>query len=645
MLLAFLLLGTTATFNGVYFPKSVNAVDLTFAGTLNLSNDPAASELPRLSTAGSNVYAVWLNNTSGNPDILFRASNNDGTSFGPVINLSSTANGFSSSPQIAGAGSNVYVVWQDNSTGNDEIFFRTSSNNGASFGATINLSNDSKDSTIPQIAASGSNVYAAWQNEMAGPSGSTDILFRASTNNGATFNPPIASSPLNLSGDKASTIPEIAAAGNNVYVAWQDLNSGRNDIFLKASINNGGSFGSTVNLSNNPASPATTSFQHRILSIGTNVYVVWTNDIFTTGDDDVIFRASTNSATSFFGLVNLSINGLSVSPQVAASGSNAYVVWEDHSLGGVSKVSYRSSSNNGGVFTGTVSLSGSTGFSTNPQLSARTNSVHVVWQDSTGTDDVFFRSSDDNGASFGGTANLSSNSGFSTSPVVAAGVNAYVAWQDDSPPATPLNDDILFKAGSGKASFRLNALLSGWNSSLPAGTPTACSPTGTLQCNPTITALNGRAFTALAIWKDSPLHVLAIYTKNFLAGSVSPSDPCSSSNTNGCLASSAQVSSSETTSSLVFTPSLLLDDFTGPGAYEYYCQYHPGSMHGRLKVIKNPDLNSDQIVDILDIARMAVAFESTPVSPNWNIAADIDNTGRVDIIDIATAATYFGLQV
>ncbi len=644
MLLAFLLLGTTATFQEVYFPKSVNAVDLTFAGTLNLSNDPAASELPRLATAGSNVYVVWLNNTSGNPDILFRASNNDGTSFGPVINLSNALlNGFSSSPQIAAAGSNVYVVWEDNSTGNEDVFFRASTNNGAGFGTITNLSSESRDSQFPQIAASGANVFVTWQNLVTGSCGAgctpIDVFFRNSTNSGAGF-----FTVKNLSNDKVSTAPVIGAAGNNVFVAWQDTNGGKNDILLK-STTNGFTTSQLSNLSQNLlTNPVTTSFQQEMVSLGSNVYAVWTTDS-STGADDIFFTVSTNNGGIFANPVNLSNNGLSISPQVAASGTNAYVVWEDHSLGGVSKVSYRSSSNNGGIFTGTVSLSGSTGFSTNPQMSASTNSVHVVWQDSTGTDDVFFRSSSDNGASFGGTANLSNNSGFSTSPAVAAGVNAYVAWQDDSPPATPLNDDILFKAGSAKANFRLNALLSGWNSSLPAGIPTACSPTGTLQCNPTITVLNGRAFTALAIWKDSPLHVLAIYTKNFLAASVSPSNICSPSNTNGCLASSAQVSSSETTSSLVFAPSLALDDFTGPGAYEYYCQYHPGSMHGRLKVIKNPDLNSDQIVDILDIARMAVAFESTPGSPNWNIAADIDNTGRVDIIDIATAATYFGLQV
>ena len=43
-------------------------------------------------------------------------------SFGNLTNLSNNT-GFSSNPQITTFGSNVYVVWRDNSSGSDDIYF------------------------------------------------------------------------------------------------------------------------------------------------------------------------------------------------------------------------------------------------------------------------------------------------------------------------------------------------------------------------------------------------------------------------------------------------------------------------------------------------------------------------------------------
>jgi len=39
---------------------------------------------------------------------------------------------------------------------------------------------------------------------------------------------------------------------------------------------------------------------------------------------------------------------------------------------------------------------------------------------------------------------------------------------------------------------------------------------------------------------------------------------------------------------------------------------------------------------------MAFAFQTSPGDPTWNIAADLDSNGVVNILDIALAAFYFG---
>jgi hypothetical protein len=45
-------------------------------------------------------------------------------------------------PQVFFVGNTIYVFWMDLRIGNDDIFFRRSTDGGASFGETINLSNN-----------------------------------------------------------------------------------------------------------------------------------------------------------------------------------------------------------------------------------------------------------------------------------------------------------------------------------------------------------------------------------------------------------------------------------------------------------------------------------------------------------------------
>jgi hypothetical protein len=88
---------------------------------------------------------------------------------------------------LAASGNNIYAVWSGNQSGNWEITFRASSDNGKTFGEKMNLSNDTSDSTDPQIAASGSNVYVTWWNTIDKNTGAKEPVMRVSNDNGKTF--------------------------------------------------------------------------------------------------------------------------------------------------------------------------------------------------------------------------------------------------------------------------------------------------------------------------------------------------------------------------------------------------------------------------------------------------------------------------
>src|SRR6476660_10040645 len=87
---------------------------------------------PQHSILEKSIILVWQDNSTGNDEIYLRKSSDGGITFGNATNLSDNV-GDSQSPQIQALGNITFVVWQDNSTGNDEIYLRKSSNSSTNF--------------------------------------------------------------------------------------------------------------------------------------------------------------------------------------------------------------------------------------------------------------------------------------------------------------------------------------------------------------------------------------------------------------------------------------------------------------------------------------------------------------------------------
>ena len=94
-----------------------------------------------IAVSGSNVYAAWWNNKTGDFEVMFRASADNGHTFGPNINLSNSPGVASTDAQIAAEGKNVYIIWWERSGNTAEPFLRISYDNGNTFGQKIMLSN------------------------------------------------------------------------------------------------------------------------------------------------------------------------------------------------------------------------------------------------------------------------------------------------------------------------------------------------------------------------------------------------------------------------------------------------------------------------------------------------------------------------
>ena len=124
----------------------------TFDQPTDLSNNDLDSEAQEMIVSGNNVYVVWTDYSNGNGDILFTVSNDNGQTFvDPPINLSDN-DGLSEAQQMIVSGNNVYVVWQDQSNVEPDIFFTVSNDNGQTFvDPPTDLSDNDGQSRITQM--------------------------------------------------------------------------------------------------------------------------------------------------------------------------------------------------------------------------------------------------------------------------------------------------------------------------------------------------------------------------------------------------------------------------------------------------------------------------------------------------------------
>ncbi len=96
-------------------------------------------------TSGKNVYMTWPSNSTGHWNVLFAKSTDAGNTFKTLYTLSSPNTGKTADfgTNIGASGSNIYVYWWTNKTGKFEPVFRASHDNGNTFGNIIKLNSTS----------------------------------------------------------------------------------------------------------------------------------------------------------------------------------------------------------------------------------------------------------------------------------------------------------------------------------------------------------------------------------------------------------------------------------------------------------------------------------------------------------------------
>ena len=291
------------------------------AGT-QVSDGTRDANAPDMVVVGNNVHVVWFENQSGNTDIHYSRSTDNGAVFSAQRRLNTVA-GEGTNSAIYAVNSTIHVVWEDWRHGNLQIYYRRSTDNGLTWDTETRLTNNSNAPSDPAISAIGQNVFVVWMESRAGQN---CIYFRRSVTNGQTWE-----SEVQVFGSSAifPAVPKITAVQDKIHLVYQGIGSSPNSNSINYIRNDlmgqppWSSPQAVVSSDSSLDSPA-------ISASNTNVYLIW-EDARGQGRDmrRINYLMSTNHGDSWSGDQQISetFNTPAESPSISSANGSIYTTW------------------------------------------------------------------------------------------------------------------------------------------------------------------------------------------------------------------------------------------------------------------------------------------------------------------------------
>jgi hypothetical protein len=252
-------------YSEIYYKRSTDG-GVSWEADTRLTNNSANSTNSSISVSGQIVQVVWQDQRDGNYEIYHKRSSDGGVTWGVDTRLTNNS-ATSAYPSVSISGQVVHVVWQDLRDGNLEIYYKRSTDGGVSWEADTRLTNIPAVSESPSVSVSGQVVHVVWHDNNNG--GNYEIYYKRSTDGGATWE---ADTRL-TNAPGGSYNPSVCMFGSNVHVVWYDyrISSGNAEIYHKRSTDGGVSWEADTQLTNAPNS----SWNASVAVSGQIVHVVW----------------------------------------------------------------------------------------------------------------------------------------------------------------------------------------------------------------------------------------------------------------------------------------------------------------------------------------------------------------------------------
>ncbi len=313
----------------LYYKRSPDN-GLSWSDEMRLTNNSSVSELPAICAEGNFVYITWCDSRDGNKEIYFKKSVNGGLNWLNDTRLTFNTS-VSTNPAITLVENRLNLVWQDNTEGNYEIYSYYSTNGGLNWSSFIRLTNNASSSEMPNICSYESKVYCVWQDNR---DGNFEIYSKRSTNGGVNWTNEQRVTNNTFTQER----PSVAAYGANVFLVWQDIRDGNNEVYYNNSINSGIYWETERRLTNDiyfSASPSLTVS-------GSTLHLVWHDDRNGLIQAEIYYKRSPDNGVSWSGDTRITNAGsVLIQPSVAVSGSYVHVAWQDSRDGIAGEIYYK----------------------------------------------------------------------------------------------------------------------------------------------------------------------------------------------------------------------------------------------------------------------------------------------------------------
>ncbi len=272
-----------------------------------------------LAISGSTLHTAWSGNHPGNREISYKRSTDNGATWTQYDTLTEN-DSTSRTPNIAVSGNNVHVVWSDNRDDKYELYYKRSTNNGVNWDVDRKDTNSTGESFTPAIAVTGDTIHVVWSDTR---DGNNEIYYKRSTNNGDDWGNAVRLT----NNDSASIDPAIAVSGRNVHVVWEDKRNGEAELFYIRSVNAGTTWAADTALTND-AVAAGRHLKPSIAVSDTSVHVVWGDDF--SGTSHIYYKRSRHNGTGWEDNIKLTDNASTkYSPSIACRDYALHIVWTD----------------------------------------------------------------------------------------------------------------------------------------------------------------------------------------------------------------------------------------------------------------------------------------------------------------------------
>jgi hypothetical protein len=271
----------------IYYNRSTN-LGQTWGSWVQLTTNSADTRHPDVSARSGYVHVTYQDAWPGNNEIMYkRILNNGGGAVDQTRRLSFSSSGNSCFPRIAVSknGDTVHIVYEDNYSGQDQIYYKRIINSGAGSYSTRQLTSGAYWNGLPDIAVStgidDQYVYIVYQGLWPG---NREIMYKRLGNGGLAGGSYYTARLTYSTSESRSNAVSFDGETNAVNITYHDNWPGNYDVMYRRLLNYGGSgfIGKRISWGSGDSAHATVG-----QSSGA-VYVVWADNSL--GNYEIFYR-------------------------------------------------------------------------------------------------------------------------------------------------------------------------------------------------------------------------------------------------------------------------------------------------------------------------------------------------------------------